>query len=215
MSHQAPRRPHRQPPGQPPRESDPPGPDGACQPHGQPSDDTPPQSPDDLAARPPAAAPPRPPADLPSRRSKRHRDRNVLFVIGGSVVLAIVVAVIASHASLSTKTVPGPTVTDIEHEPGPTVTATVSVTPTANAQGQATQISASGVYVVGQDIAAGTWHTAGDGGQTGNLCYYALLSSTNTSDIIDNNNFDGPETVSTSGADALEINGPCTWNLEG
>jgi hypothetical protein len=39
-------------------------------------------------------------------------------------------------------------------------------------------------------------------------------NSTNTSDIIDNNNFGGPETVSTSGAYALEISGPCTWTHE-
>ena len=126
---------------------------------------------------------------------------------------AIAVVGLAACTSTTTKTVAGPTVTMIQHDPGATVTATVSVTPTANAQGQATQISSSGVYVVGQDIASGTWHTAGDGGQTGSLCYYALLNSTNTSDIIDNNNFDGPETVSTSGAKALDISGPCTWTL--
>ena len=110
---------------------------------------------------------------------------------------------------------PGPTETVIQHEPGPTVTVTETVTPTANAQGQATQISSSGVYVVGQDIESGTWHTSGDGGQTDNECYYALLHSTDTSDIIDNNNFDGPETVNVSGAKALEIDGPCTWNHQG
>ena len=69
----------------------------------------------------------------------------------------------------------------------PTVTATVTVTPTANAQGEATQISADGVYVVGQDIPGGTWHTSG-----GPQCYEATLASTDTSNIIDNNNFTGP-----------------------
>jgi hypothetical protein len=79
----------------------------------------------------------------------------------------------------------------------------------------ATQISSTGVYVVGTDIASGTWHTSGSGG-TGN-CYYATLKSTNTSDIIDNNNFSGPETVDLSGAYAFELQGPgsCTWALEG
>ncbi len=80
---------------------------------------------------------------------------------------------------------------------------------------QASAISADGVYVVGQDIKAGTWHTAGDNGMGGNSCYYATLNSTNTSDIIDNNNFDGPETVSLNGARAFEINGPCTWYRTG
>jgi outer membrane murein-binding lipoprotein Lpp len=77
----------------------------------------------------------------------------------------------------------------------------------------ANQISASGVYVVGKDMKNGTWHTPGDGGQNDNACYYATLNSTNTSDISDNNNFDGPETVSLAGVDAFEISGPCTWYL--
>jgi hypothetical protein len=81
---------------------------------------------------------------------------------------------------------------------------------------QASSISGSGVYVVGQDIKSGTWHTNGDGGMTDNECYYATLSGSDTiSDIIDNNNFDGDETVDVSGAYALEISGPCTWYLAG
>src|SRR6202035_298788 len=36
-------------------------------------------------------------------------------------------------------------------------------------------ISADGVYVVGKDIASGTYHTTG-----GNQCYYATLGSTDT-----------------------------------
>jgi hypothetical protein len=75
---------------------------------------------------------------------------------------------------------------------------------------QASSISADGVYVVGSDIKPGTWHTTGDGG-SGSQCYYATLNSTNTSDISDNNNFDGPETADVSGAHAFEISGPCTW----
>jgi hypothetical protein len=69
------------------------------------------------------------------------------------------------------------------------------------------------VYVVGKDIKSGTWHTNGDGGQTDNECYYATINSTNTSDIADNNNFDGPETVDVSRAYAFQISGPCTWVL--
>ncbi len=67
-------------------------------------------------------------------------------------------------------------------------------------------ISADGVYVVGQDIKAGTWHTTG-----GNQCYYATLNSTTTSDISDNNNFNGPETVNVNGAYAFQITGGCSW----
>jgi len=71
-------------------------------------------------------------------------------------------------------------------------------------------ISADGMYVVGRDIPVGTYHTSG-----GNQCYYATLNSTNTSDISDNNNFNGPETVDVSGAYAFQIPGGCTWHKIG
>lgn len=80
---------------------------------------------------------------------------------------------------------------------------------------QSSRISGDGVYVVGSDIKAGTWHTSGDNGQGALACYYATLSDTNTTDIIDNNNFGGPETVNLSGAHAFQISGPCTWARTG
>ena len=80
-------------------------------------------------------------------------------------------------------------------------------------QVQASSISGDGVYVVGQDIKAGTWHTNGSGNTGANDCYFATLNSTNTTDIADNNNFDGPETVDVAGAYAFQISGPCTWVL--
>jgi hypothetical protein len=82
-------------------------------------------------------------------------------------------------------------------------------------QVQASSISASGVYVVGQDIKSGTWHTNGDNGVGGNACYYAVLNDNSGSinSIANNNNFDGPETVSVSGYYGLQIDGPCTWVL--
>lgn len=80
---------------------------------------------------------------------------------------------------------------------------------------QASTISQDGVYVVGQDIPAGTYHTSGNGGGQLDQCYYATLSSTNTSNIIDNNNFNGPETVNLSGAYAFQISGGCTWTKIG
>jgi len=71
---------------------------------------------------------------------------------------------------------------------------------------QASTISSDGVYVIGKDISAGTYHTTG-GGQ----CYYATLGSSDTSNILDNNNFNGPETVDVTSAYAFQINGGCTW----
>ena len=75
----------------------------------------------------------------------------------------------------------------------------------------ASKISDDGVYVAGQDIQAGTWHTPGDGGQGGDNCYFAVLNSTDTSDIADNNNFDGPETVTVPAGKSFEISGGCPW----
>jgi hypothetical protein len=70
-------------------------------------------------------------------------------------------------------------------------------------------INEDGVYVVGKDIPAGTYHTSG-----GAQCYYATLGSTDTSNILDNNNFNGPETVDVSAAFAFQIQGGCTWHRE-
>lgn len=64
----------------------------------------------------------------------------------------------------------------------------------------------SAVYVVGKDMQPGIYHTSG-GGES----YYATLSSTSTSDILDNNNFSGPETVDVTGAYAFETDGPAIW----
>jgi multidrug efflux pump subunit AcrA (membrane-fusion protein) len=76
---------------------------------------------------------------------------------------------------------------------------------------QASQITGDGVYVVGKDIKVGVYHTNGSGNTGANDCYFATLNSTDTSNIADNNNFDGPETVDVSSAYAFEISGPCTW----
>lgn len=78
---------------------------------------------------------------------------------------------------------------------------------------QASQISGDGVYVVGKDIKAGVYHTNGSGDTGQNDCYFATLNSTDTTDIADNNNFDGAETVNVSSAYAFQTNGPCTWVL--
>jgi hypothetical protein len=71
---------------------------------------------------------------------------------------------------------------------------------------QNNQISSDGVYVIGRDMKGGIWHTSG-----GSQCYYATLGSTDTSNILNNNNFNGPDTVDVSGAYAFEISGGCTW----
>ena len=200
MSEQPPTRPYQQMPQQPPTgpyEQMPGQPPWSGYPQGQdyPQGPAYPQGPEPYAP--------------PPRRGGRHLLRNTLIAVGGVVVLLIVVGLIGSAVSKTT-TVPGPTITVTQTATvaGPKVT--VSVTPTVNSQGLATQISQDGVYVIGTDIPGGTWHTSG-----GQQCYEATLASTDTSNIIDNNNFIGPDTVNLSGAKAFDISGGCTWTHEG
>ncbi len=136
----------------------------------------------------------------------------LLAVVGFFIAIGAISAAASGGTGTKTVTEPGPTVTVTQAAPTVTVTKTVTrtVVPTQNAQGEATQISADGVYVIGQDIPGGTWHTSG-----GQQCYEATLGSTDTSNIIDNNNFTGPDTVSLTGAKAFNISGGCTWRQEG
>ncbi len=82
----------------------------------------------------------------------------------------------------------------------------------AAAEGQlkANTISGDGVYGVGTDMQPGTWHTNGSTG-----CYYAILNSTDTSDIADNNNTNGPATVTLSAGKYFEVSGCADWTKIG
>ena len=139
----------------------------------------------------------------------RHKVLTAILAVVAFFIVVGVIGAVAGGGKGSAAPAPTVTVTQVQHDPGPTVTATKTVTPTANAQGQATQISQDGVYIIGQDIPGGTWHTSG-----GSQCYEATLGSTDTSNIIDNNNFTGPDTVSLAGAKAFDISGGCTWRHE-
>lgn len=70
-------------------------------------------------------------------------------------------------------------------------------------------IGGDGVYEVGADIKAGTYKTKGSTG-----CYYAILNSSDTSDIADNNNIDGPATVTVRNGQFLELSGCDDWVLQ-
>lgn len=161
-------------------------------------------------------APPPSPGQEP-RKSWLAQHR-VLAIVGGVFAFFLLIGAIASAGSTRTirVAVPGPTVTATATvtaraaaRPRPAVTVTATVQATTNSSGEATQISSDGVYVVGQDIPGGTWHTSG-----GSQCYEATLGSTDTSNIIDNNNFTGPDTVSLAGAKAFDVSGGCTWQHE-
>ncbi|KQY56686.1 hypothetical protein [Nocardioides sp. Root140] len=67
-------------------------------------------------------------------------------------------------------------------------------------------LSGDGIWEVGADIKAGTYKTIG-----GSQCYYAVLNSTDTSDIADNNNVSGPAILSVSDGQYLELSGCGDW----
>ena len=71
-----------------------------------------------------------------------------------------------------------------------------------------------GLFVVGLDIKPGVYRTAGPApGRNG---YYALLSSTDTSDIIDNNYFAGPATIMVGpGVKAVTVSNCQPWSWQG
>jgi predicted nucleotide-binding protein len=87
-----------------------------------------------------------------------------------------------------------------------------SLAPFTMADDESSTVSGEGVYLVGLDIQPGVYRTTGPADRNG-MCYYALLSSTNTSDIINNNNVGGPATI-TIGPDvkAVHFSGCKPWH---
>jgi hypothetical protein len=73
-------------------------------------------------------------------------------------------------------------------------------------------IDTDGVYEVGTDINVGKWKYSGDGSS----CYYAILGSSDTSNIVDNNNVSGPAIVVLARGQYFEVGSGCgTWNRVG
>ena len=72
---------------------------------------------------------------------------------------------------------------------------------------KATEIPGAGTYLVGTDIQAGQYRSAGSEG-----CYWARLRSTSGRDIIANGLSDGPQVVTISASDAAFETSRCgTW----
>jgi len=126
---------------------------------------------------------------------------------------------IGSTGAKTTTTGPqaAPTVTvTAGSQPAPAATVTVTAKPKAPKAPALSTMAGDGVFVVGVDISKGTWHTTGAVGGSGGNCYYALLSSTNTSAIIDNNNVTGPATITVGpGVKAVQVTGCNTWHRLG
>ncbi|WP_255306174.1 hypothetical protein [Streptomyces sp. Wb2n-11] len=102
----------------------------------------------------------------------------------------------AAPGSTGASPVPAVTVTETaEAEAAPAVTETVVETVTAEPAGPATSVSGEGEYLVGEDVKAGTYKSAGPSGDFG--CYWARLmdASGEFDAIIANNNLSGPGRV--------------------
>ncbi|MFC8537727.1 hypothetical protein ACFUJY_27980 [Streptomyces sp. NPDC057249] len=117
---------------------------------------------------------------------------------------------------------PGPTVTvtgAAKARPAPTVTKTVTAKPKppkkTKAPGPATSFSGDGEYLVGEDIAAGTYKTAGADGSFG--CYWqrAKDASGEFDSIIANNNLTGPGRVTLNKGEYFKTNRCAEWKLTG
>lgn len=68
-------------------------------------------------------------------------------------------------------------------------------------EAKANEFEGEGLYLVGSDIKPGTYKADASVG-----CYFARLASTDTSDIIDNGNIDGPIVITVKASDkALQV----------
>ncbi|MFJ8651215.1 hypothetical protein ACIRNU_02590 [Streptomyces rochei] len=120
------------------------------------------------------------------------------------------------------KAAPRPTVTvtetapAAEAEPAPTVTETVTAEPEKTEEpGPATSFSGDGEYLVGEDIKAGTYKTAGPEGEFG--CYWerAKDASGEFDSIIANNNLEGTGRVTLNKGEYFKTNRCQEWKRVG
>jgi hypothetical protein len=170
-------------------------------------------------------APPPSPPPPPSAPRQRPWWRATWVLLTAVAVVALIVGTSAGASSGKTKTV-------TKTVAGPTVSVTVPVVHTVTETARPTVIKTiatrtavvthtytppppkqygEGTYVVGTDIQPGVYRTSGSGD-----CYWARLSSLNTTDIIDNSASSGPQTVQVQGGDkAFEVTGSCTFGRIG
>lgn len=87
--------------------------------------------------------------------------------------------------------------------------------PAPTPAGPKDSISSDGTYVIGVDIQPGVYRSAGTASE-GSTCYWKRLSSLNTSDIIDNNDSSGPQTVEIKSTDKAFVTERCQpWTKVG
>lgn len=113
--------------------------------------------------------------------------------------------------------------TDGPHQP---LNATTTQPPTSTSPSQPSTPSqqapagsvGDGTYLVGSDIKAGQYKTDGpDKNAVIPNCYWARMKDNSgaITSIIANNNSAGPDRVTVSSGEYLQLSGGCTWNLVG
>jgi hypothetical protein len=179
----------------------------------------------------PYGPPPQPLAHL-RRQSKPPR---VLpwFTHGGAALAALVVGIAIGGsgeprtpteavAAAQSPAAPSPAATvtrTAEAAPAPTVTRTVTAKPVPPKKpeepGPAISFAGDGEYLVGTDIAAGTYKTAGADGSFG--CYWARLkdASGEFDAIIANNNLEGPGRVTLNKGEYFQTQHCAQWKKTG
>ncbi|MER5184123.1 hypothetical protein ABT009_38315 [Streptomyces sp. NPDC002896] len=126
-----------------------------------------------------------------------------------------------ANAAASDTAAPKPAVTvtatkNAEAAPAPTVTEKVTAKPKKTKEaGQASSFAGEGEYLVGEDIKAGTYKTAGPEGEFG--CYWerAKDASGEFGSIIANNNLEGPGRVTLNNGEYFKTNRCQKWTKVG
>jgi serine/threonine protein kinase len=154
-----------------------------------------------------ASAVPPPPAGAPAAPGRSSRKSHRIAIIAAAAGVTVIAAGIAVGLALGAKTPHSAAHGSGPSSPRPGTTAHAAAQP----QGV---MSRDGVYVVGTGIKPGVYHTAG-AATASRDCYYALLKSTNTSDIIDNNNVTGLATITVgTGVAAVDTTGCKPWQTK-
>ncbi|MFF9512449.1 hypothetical protein ACF1BU_38255 [Streptomyces sp. NPDC014724] len=176
------------------------------------------QAPQHVGTAPPVALPPRKPSR--GKAWLTHGAVALVALLIGTGIGSSGEADADAKASGSVK--PGPTVTATETaktRPAPTVTKTVTAKPKepkkTEPAGPATSFNGDGEYLVGEDIAAGTYKSAGPDGSFG--CYWerAKDSSGEFGSIIANNNLNGPGHVTLNKGEYFKTNRCEEWKKVG
>ncbi|MET9154502.1 hypothetical protein ABZX82_25040 [Streptomyces griseoflavus] len=177
----------------------------------------------------PAAGPGQPPAGVPA--GPKASRRKAWLTHGATALVALVIgAGIGGDGESGGKddsAAPAPAVTVTETapaeagepEPAVTVTEKVTVTPKpAKKPGAATTVEGDGQYLVGEDMKAGTYKTAGpDKGSIIENCYWARTknASGEFDAIIANANLQGQGRVTVNKGEYFETNGCQEWTKVG